>query len=67
LKSHPNYYDWEKFKQMPQHDLKMYNPVIMSKFILVKEALEKDIFNTDYFVWIDGGITHSFDKEALLQ
>jgi hypothetical protein len=35
----------------------------MSKVMLVKEALQKDIFKTDYFVWIDGGITHAYDKK----
>jgi pentose-5-phosphate-3-epimerase len=45
----------------------MYNPAVMSKLNLVREALEKDIFHTDYFVWVDGGITHAFDKEAFLK
>jgi hypothetical protein len=45
----------------------MYNAAVMSKLFLVNEAIEKDIFQTEYFVWIDGGILHSFEKKVLLQ
>jgi hypothetical protein len=41
----------------------MYNPVVMSKFFLMVEAIEHDIFDSDYFMWIDAGLLHIYSKE----
>lgn len=43
---------------MPQFALRMYNPVVMSKLFLMWEALKRDTFGSDYFIWTDGGLTH---------
>ena len=43
-------------------DVKKDTPAYMiinwSKFLLVRETIEKDYFNSDYFFWIDAGIKH---------
>jgi hypothetical protein len=40
----------------------MYNPVVMSKLFFMREALQVDTFDSDYLVWVDGGLTHVFNK-----
>lgn len=56
---------WQKYSVLPQFGLPMYNPVVMSKMKLIAEASKVDPFNSDYYVWIDGGLTHSFNKQIL--
>lgn len=38
----------------------MYNPVVMSKLFLMAEAMEQDIFESDFYAWADAGILHNF-------
>lgn len=44
----------------------MYNPVVMSKLFLMTEAITYDIFQSDYFLWVDGGFTHVLDKKLII-
>ncbi len=44
----------------------MYNPVIMSKLFLMEEAVQKDIFNADFFIWNDAGMMHNFNPSAFV-
>lgn len=41
----------------PQANLEYYNPVVMSKMFLLNDASISNPFNTDYFYWIDAGIS----------
>jgi len=41
----------------PQATLEMYNPVVMSKMFLLNDASFFNPFNSEYFFWIDAGIT----------
>lgn len=40
-----------------QATLPLYNPLVMSKYFMLHDQACTNPFNTDYFVWIDGGIT----------
>lgn len=47
----------------PQAVLEMYNPVVMSKMFLLHDSKVVNPFNTDYFLWLDAGITNTvYDK-----
>jgi len=46
-------------KESPQYQLKYYNPLVMSKLYWLKDASKNNLFNTKYFIWLDGGICHS--------
>jgi hypothetical protein len=47
---------------LSHYGLKMYNPVVMSKLFFMREAMKRDTFGSDYFVWTDGGLTHALNK-----
>lgn len=46
------------YERYVQYGCEMYNPVLMSKTFMMSEAQQYDIFDSDYYVWIDGGLTH---------
>lgn len=43
----------------PQATLEMYNPVVMSKMFMLNDASIFNPFNSEYFFWIDAGITNT--------
>lgn len=46
-------------KTSPQASLEYYNPIVQSKMFMLHDASIYNIFNTDYFYWIDAGITNT--------
>jgi FkbM family methyltransferase len=46
-------------RESTQAKMEWYNPVIMSKMFMLHNAKCFDPFNTEYFFWIDGGITNT--------
>jgi len=42
-----------------QGKLEMYNPLVMSKMMLLHDAKILDSFNSDYLYWIDGGLSNT--------
>ena len=46
-------------KDSPQYVNKDYNPIVMSKMFFVHDAKIWDHFNTDYFMWLDAGISQT--------
>lgn len=42
-----------------QATLEMYNPIVMSKMFLLNDAQVFNPFATDYFLWVDAGITNT--------
>lgn len=46
-------------KDSAQGSLEYYNPMVMSKMFLVNNARLFNPFNSDYYYWIDGGITNT--------
>ena len=55
IRVRPDWYssaDW--LSSAPQASLKFYNPLVMSKLRLTRDAARWNPFNTDAFLWIDG-------------
>lgn len=46
-------------KDSPQATLEFYNPIVQSKMFMLHDAKLMNIFNTDYFLWLDAGITNT--------
>lgn len=46
-------------KDSTQGSLEYYNPMVMSKMFLLNNARLFNPFNSDYYYWIDGGITNT--------
>ena len=42
-----------------QSSLEYYNPMVMSKMFLLNNTRAFNPFNSDYYFWIDGGITNT--------
>lgn len=58
IRSQPEWYlqaGW--LTASPQATLEYYNPVVMSKMFLLNDASLYNPFNSEYFYWIDAGIT----------
>lgn len=49
----------------PQCKLDYYNPIIMSKFSFLENCAARNPFNSDYFFWLDGGITNTVNPTFL--
>ena len=43
----------------PQAKNKWYNPIVQSKMFLLNDVTIWNPFNTDYFIWLDAGITNT--------
>jgi hypothetical protein len=43
----------------PQATLEWYNPIVQSKMFLLNDVTIWNPFNTDYFLWLDAGITNT--------
>lgn len=54
---------WNDYKHYPFFALEMYNPVVMSKLFMMVEALKYDVFDSDYFMWMDAGLLHVFNRD----
>ena len=48
-------------KNIPPYDSKYQILAVNSRYKLIKQAIEMNIFNTDYYGWIDFGISHIVD------
>lgn len=46
-------------KSSPQASLEWYNPIVQSKMFMLHDASIWNPFNTDYFFWLDAGITNT--------
>ena len=45
--------------ESPQANLTYYNPIVMTKFYMLNDTALDNPFNSEYFFWIDGGITNT--------
>lgn len=52
-------------KTSPQATLEYYNPVVMSKMFMLHDASIFNNFQTDYFYWLDAGITSTVPEGHL--
>jgi len=46
-------------KESTQAQMEYYNPMVMSKMFLLHNSKIFNPFNTEYFFWLDGGITNT--------
>jgi hypothetical protein len=58
-------------KESTQATLDLYNPMVMSKLFMLHDEKLRNPFNTEYFFWIDGGLTNTvhhgyFSKDKVL-
>jgi len=60
IRNDPDWYDQAGWlKDSTQGSLEYYNPMVMSKMFLLHNAKCYDPFDSEYFYWIDGGITNT--------
>ena len=52
-------------KTSPQATLEYYNPIVMSKMFMLHDASIFNNFQTDYFYWLDAGITSTVPEGHL--
>jgi len=66
---------WRKFagwlSESPQAELRYYNSMTFTKMFMVNDSAIVDPFKSDYFFWVDGGLTNTvnlgyFKKEMVL-
>ena len=66
IRNTPSWYERASWlENSPQCKLQYYNPIVMSKFFFLHDSSLKNPFNTNYFFWIDGGLTHTVDINFL--
>lgn len=46
----------------PQAQLNYYNPIVMSKMFMLNDATLNNPFKSEYFYWLDGGITNTVNS-----
>lgn len=46
-------------QESTQANLELYNPLVMSKLFLLNDATIFNSFKTDYYLWLDAGITNT--------
>ena len=46
-------------KESTQATIDLYNPMVMSKMFMLHDEKIRNPFNTEYFYWLDGGITNT--------
>jgi hypothetical protein len=47
----------------PQASNEWYNPIVQSKMFMLHDAKVMNVFDTDYFLWLDAGISNTvYDK-----
>ena len=63
IRTNPDWYNstgeegW--LKHSPQAVNEWYNPIVMSKMFMMHDVTLWNPFNTDYFIWLDAGITNT--------
>lgn len=53
-------------KTSPQATLEYYNPIVQSKMFMLHDASLFNPFNTEYFYWLDAGITNTVPHDHLV-
>lgn len=57
--------NWRNFAgwlpESPQASLEFYNPIMMCKMFMLHDTVLYNPFNSEYFFWMDGGLTSTVD------
>jgi hypothetical protein len=60
IRNNPDWYNQAGWlRDSTQGSLEYYNPMVMSKMFLLHNAKCYDPFNSEYFYWIDGGLSNT--------
>jgi hypothetical protein len=58
--------EWKNFagwlSDSPQAALEYYNPMMFTKMFMLNDSAITNPFNSDYFFWIDGGLTNTVSR-----
>ena len=58
--------NWKNFagwlSESPQASLEYYNPMMMCKMFMVNDTALSNPFDSNYFYWVDGGLTNTVDQ-----
>jgi hypothetical protein len=72
IRTNPDWYNLAGWlSESPQASLEWYNPIVQSKMFMLNDASIWNPFETEYFFWLDAGITntvpytHLVDNNAL--
>jgi hypothetical protein len=63
IRTDPKWYNiagW--LPESPQAALEFYNPMMMCKMFMVNDSAIMNPFNSEYFYWIDGGLTSTVNQ-----
>lgn len=63
IRTNPDWYSsagW--LKESPQASLEFYNPMMMCKMFMLNDSSILNPFNSEYFFWLDGGITNTVNS-----
>lgn len=52
-------------RESPQASLEWYNPIVQSKMFMLNDASIWNPFDTEYFYWLDAGITNTVTADHL--
>lgn len=52
--------DW--LRESPQASLELYNPMMFTKMFMVNDSAIINPFDSEYFFWVDGGLTNTVNK-----
>jgi len=67
IRTDPNWFNLASWlKDSPQASLEWYNPIVQSKMFMVNDASIWNPFGTEYFFWIDAGITNTVSYHHLV-
>ena len=60
IRNNPEWYNQVSWLPgSPQASLEMYNPIVQSKMFMLHDACIWNPFNSEYFFWLDAGITNT--------
>ena len=63
IRTNPNWYNSASWlSESPQGALEFYNPMMMCKMFMVNDSSIMNPFSSDYFYWIDGGLTSTVNQ-----
>ena len=63
IRTNPDWYNFAGWlSESPQAALEYYNPMMMCKMFMVNDTAITNPFNSEYFYWIDGGLTSTVSR-----
>ena len=68
IRKNPDWYNQAGWLQnSPQAVCEWYNPIVQSKMPMLHDVKCHNPFNTDYFIWLDAGITTTVPEGMLVE